>query len=174
MKLKNLSKYIKPKYIPNTITIFRIFLTFPLIYFLESKNIIIVWLLLLIGCSSDYFDGFIARKFKFKSRLGTILDPLADKLFTLIPLIWLSNNNLIPFWSISILIIIEFIISAFRETKNNGLPASNAGKLKTIFIFCSLLILFFPFKNLIFIGLFFYWIGFILAIFSLIKYLRVK
>ena len=85
--------------IPNLLSISRLFLVFPLILFLEINRPFYVFILIIIGGLTDYFDGLIARKFNLKTRLGAILDPLSDKVFYLIPLTFLCKNNFIPFWS---------------------------------------------------------------------------
>ena len=114
--------------IPNILTLIRLIIVFPIIYLLEIKALNLVWLLIVIGGITDFFDGYFAEKFKLKSKFGAILDPVTDKIFIIIPLIWLSVNNKIPFWSISIIIFREFIISALRDTKKDGLPAIKIAK----------------------------------------------
>ena len=164
------------KNLPNYITSIRLIFTIPLIIFLEKNNILFVWIIIIFGAITDYLDGYIARKFKLKTKIGAILDPLADKIFIIIPLIWLSKYEIIPFWSLSILLIREFLISAFRGTKENGLPALKIGKYKTLLQFISLILLFsnvnqFQIQN---IGIIFYWISFALTIVSLFSYLKIK
>ena len=82
--LKNLALNI-----PNLLSTSRLFLVFPLILFLEINRPFYVFILIIIGGLTDYFDGLIARKFYLKTRLGAILDPLIDKVFYLIPLTFL-------------------------------------------------------------------------------------
>ena len=164
------------KNLPNFITSIRLFFTIPLIIFLETNNTFFVWIIILFGGITDYLDGYFARKFKLKTKTGAILDPLADKVFIIIPFIWLCKYEVIPFWSLSILLIREFLISAFRVRQENGLPALKIGKYKTFLQFISLVILFsninqFHIQN---IGILFYWISFALTIFSLFSYLKIK
>ena len=174
IKKKNLKVEIKN--IPNCLTISRLLLVLPLIIFLEIRALFPVFALIIIGGLTDYFDGLIARKFNVKTRLGAILDPLSDKVFLLIPLLYLCKNNLIPFWSLSLLIFRELIISSFRNSTKNGLPASKLGKFKTFFFFISLITFFSPLKInfLNNFALVFYWIGFILTFLTLFDYLRFK
>ena len=108
---------------------------------------------------------------------GIIIKTLsADKVFIIIPFIWLCKYEVIPFWSLSVLLIREFLISAFRNTKENGLPALRIGKYKTLLQFISLIILFSNFNNFQIqnIGMIFYWISIALTIVSLFSYLRIK
>ena len=164
------------KNLPNYITSIRLIFTIPLIIFLETNNILFVWIIILFGGITDYLDGYIARKFKLKTKIGAILDPLADKVFIIIPFIWLCKYEIIPFWSLSILLIREFLVSAFRGSKENGLPALKIGKYKTFLQFITLVILFsninqFYLQN---IAILIYWISFALTIVSLFSYLRIK
>ena len=162
--------------IPNILTISRLILTLPLILFLELKKPTFVFILIIIAGITDFLDGYYARKLNLKTKFGAILDPLTDKIFLLIPLLWLCKENLIPFWSLSIILFRELIISALRTTIKDGLPASKLGKYKTYFFFISLILLFFPLKiNLLaYLGIVFYWLAFILTIITFIDYLKIK
>ena len=162
--------------IPNILTISRLFLTFPLIIFLEINKPNYVFALIILAGITDYFDGYFARKLNLKTKFGAIIDPLTDKIFLLIPLLWLCKIDLIPFWSLAIILFRELIISVLRTTMKDGLPASQLGKYKTSFFFIALVIFFQPFsKDLLSIfGMIFYWLGFILTLITFIDYLRVK
>ena len=162
--------------IPNLLSISRLFLVFPLILFLEINKPFYVFILIITGGLTDYFDGLIARKFNLKTRLGAILDPLSDKVFYLIPLVFLCKNNLIPFWSLTLILFRELIISSLRNHVKDGLPASKLGKFKTLFFFISLITFFSPLKISFLnnFALVFYWIGFILTFLTLFDYLTVK
>jgi len=162
--------------IPNLLSISRLFLVLPLILFLELNRPLYVFILIIIGGLTDYFDGVIARKYNLKTRLGAILDPLSDKVFYLIPLVFLCKNNLIPFWSLSFILFRELIISSLRNLTKDGLPASQLGKSKTFFFFISVITFFSPLKisflnNFALIS---YWIGFILTLVTLFEYLKIK
>ena len=161
---------------PNILTISRLFLVFPLILFLEINKPFYVFFLIILGGLSDYFDGLIARRLNLKTRLGAILDPLSDKVFYLVPLIFLCKYDLIPFWSLSLILFRELIISSLRNTTDDGLPATKLGKYKTLFFFISLILFFLPlnFGMLNKLGLVFYWLGFFLTITTFIDYLRFK
>ena len=169
--LKNLALNI-----PNLLSISRLFLVFPLILFLEINKPFYVFILIIIGGLTDYFDGIIARKFKLKTKLGAILDPLSDKIFYLIPLIFLCKYNLIPFWSLSLILFRELIISSLRKSAKDGLPASQLGKFKTFFFFISVITFFAPFKISLLnnLALIFYWLGFFFTFLTLLGYLRIK
>ena len=78
MLKKNIKKLIAN--IPNVLTISRLFLTFPLIIFLEINKNNLVFTLIIIGGITDYFDGYFARKLNLKTKFGAIIDPLTDKI----------------------------------------------------------------------------------------------
>ena len=162
--------------IPNLLTISRLFLIFPLILFLEINRPFYVFILLIIAGLTDYLDGLIARKLNLETRIGAILDPLSDKVFYLIPLVFLCKNNLIPFWSLTLILFRELIISSLRNLTKDGLPASKLGKIKTFFFFISVITFFSPLKVSLLndSALVFYWIGFILTFVTLFGYLRIK
>ena len=173
-KNKNIKQLIAN--IPNILTISRLFLTFPLIICLEINKPNFVFALIILGGITDFFDGYFARKLNLKTKFGAIIDPLSDKIFLLIPLLWLCKMGLIPFWSLAIILFRELIISALRTTVKDGLPASQLGKYKTLSFFIALVMFFQQFsKDLSFsLGITFYWLGFILTLITFIDYLRVK
>ena len=74
----------------NTITIIRIILAAVIFVLLSSENFYLLALILFfIAGLSDYFDGFLARKYAASSQLGEILDPVADKIL-IVFLFWIS------------------------------------------------------------------------------------
>ena len=176
MNTKILKQILSTRNIPNIITIIRILLIFPIIVFLEINFKSFVWFFIIIGGISDFADGFIAKKYNLKTSLGATIDPLADKIFILIPFTWLCINQIIPFWSFSIIIFRELVITSIRNTKRQIMPAINIAKYKSFFQFLALLLLFYPYENIFIfdIGLISYWISFLLCIYSSLIYLRFK
>ena len=162
--------------IPNILSISRYFLVIPVIVTLENNKPIWALIIIIIGGLTDYLDGLIARKLNLKTRLGAILDPLSDKVFYLVPLIFLCKNNMIPFWSLSLILSRELIISSLRNATKDGLPASQLGKFKTFFFFIPVISFFTPLKISLLnnLALIFYWLGFILTFVTLLGYLRIK
>ena len=136
------------KQIANILTSIRLlspFILIPLFYFNKLK---IAFIMIIIFALTDTFDGYFARKYNAISTFGKYLDAFVDKVFALTILISLIiktviyNNN---FYLIIITIILEIIISCinlysfFKELK----PSSTKwGKIKTIFLFSLLALLF--------------------------------
>ena len=166
----------------NTLTISRILLGLPIIFALQSGHNDIFILLIVIGALTDFFDGYFARKYNHESVLGAKLDPLADKILLLAPMIWLVHENLVPFWAIWLLITRELIITSWRSNKSSGVPASIQGKYKTTLQFTSIILLLWPkdWGNSYFIylinkiGYISFWICLLLTFSSAIKYLIIK
>lgn len=82
--------------IPNYITILRILLIPFYLYFFTQGNIILAAVLFAISGLTDFLDGYIARKYNLSSKLGKLLDPLADKLTIVSILLVLIYLGLIP------------------------------------------------------------------------------
>ncbi|MHB1320475.1 MAG: CDP-alcohol phosphatidyltransferase family protein [Acidithiobacillus ferrivorans] len=84
--------------LPNLLTLLRLFLV-PVIFYALAKELFVVALLIFLAAAiTDALDGWIARHYHLQTRLGAILDPLADKLLvvtTVITLTWLQR---IPLW----------------------------------------------------------------------------
>ncbi len=137
------------KLIPNFLSLLRIMLVFPIIYLLQIEWYVLAASLFSVSSLTDYFDGYLARKYAIESELGAFLDLIADKILVTAILVWLvflfANQALTI---ISILIILrEIIITSFRYylVSNNADPelikANKYGKLKTAFQFFSILLL---------------------------------
>ncbi len=84
--------------IPNCITVLRVLLTAPVAYLLLEQRYSEALLLFLIAGLSDGLDGYLAKRYNWSSRLGSILDPLADKLLLVTAYICLSWVGDIPLW----------------------------------------------------------------------------
>ena len=143
-KIINTRRFITWPLIINGLTISRILIGLPIIFVLKNGNNDIFILLLLIGGLTDFFDGFLARKFNHQSVLGAKLDPLADKILLIAPMLWLVHENLVPLWSIWLIISRELIITNWRSDLDSGGPASLQGKYKTTLQFTSITLLLWP------------------------------
>ena len=128
----------------NGLTISRILLGLPIIISLKNYNNEVFIFLILIAGLTDYLDGYFARKYDHKSAFGAKLDPLADKILLIGPMIWLVHENLVPLWAIWLIISRELLITSWRSGKTSGGPASIQGKYKTTFQFASIILLLWP------------------------------
>tara|TARA_Y100001968_G_scaffold262278_1_gene250491 strand:+ start:1327 stop:1896 length:570 start_codon:yes stop_codon:yes gene_type:complete len=178
-KFVNARRLINWPIIINGLTVSRILLGLPIIFALNTGNNDIFILLLLIGGLTDFFDGYLARKFNHKSVFGAKLDPLADKILLIAPMLWLVHEGLVPLWSIWLIISRELLITSWRSDLDSGGPASLHGKYKTTLQFISITLLLWP-QNwgdiytiyiINKIGYIFFWICLFLTYSSAIKYL---
>jgi len=86
-----------------------------------------------LAATTDYLDGYFARKKKQVTKLGILLDPIADKLLVIAALILLVDIELVPAWIAIVIIAREFIVTGLRIvalTLDLVIPAEMGGKLK--------------------------------------------
>ena len=103
----------------------------------------ICYVLAIIAGFTDILDGYIARKYNLVTDFGKLVDPLADKIFTLGGFIILSAYDLVPHWITITLLTRELAVTGLRSlaaSKGRVLAASNIGKAKTFFQMIMLLI----------------------------------
>lgn len=98
------------KEIPNIISIIRIILIVPIVYLLMAGKFQYALALFVIAGISDALDGYLAKRFNWFSHLGSILDPLADKLLLVSCYIVLGWMVLIPAWLVAVVIIRDVVI----------------------------------------------------------------
>jgi CDP-diacylglycerol--glycerol-3-phosphate 3-phosphatidyltransferase len=133
--------------IPNFLTIARIFFV-PLLVaalvqqdvHLSVRGIVITndWLALaifLVAAVTDLLDGYLARRWQQVTTIGTLLDPIADKLLVSAALISLVQIRAIPAWMVVLIVAREFAVSGLRSiaaAEGYTIAASDLGKTKTI------------------------------------------
>ena len=129
-----MSKYFI--FIPNLLSIIRIGLVYPILNNIYLSNFELSIIFFIIAAITDALDGFLARKMNWQTYLGTLLDPIADKLLLsgTIFILWL--NQLIPFYIFVIFISRDVAIllgAAIQMTLNESdTPLPNLlGKLTT-------------------------------------------
>jgi cardiolipin synthase len=96
--------------IPNLLTIGRILLTPLLAWLLIRKSIKPAFFVFFIAGLTDALDGLLARFLNQKSRLGSLIDPFADKFLLVTSFILLWNIGQIPFWLVSITVGRDLVI----------------------------------------------------------------
>ena len=151
--------------------------------FSENPNIVLLaGGLFIISSISDYFDGYLARTLNQSSRLGTLLDPIADKLLVASVIVVLvdtrvvTNIHVIP---AIVILLREIAISGLREflaKLNTDMPVSRLAKYKTTFQMVSLSILIislgFELKDFLWnIGLIALWVAALITLLSGYNYI---
>ncbi|RMF74218.1 MAG: CDP-diacylglycerol--glycerol-3-phosphate 3-phosphatidyltransferase [Acidobacteria bacterium] len=133
----------------------------------------------LVAILTDFLDGFLARRRDQVTTLGTLLDPIADKLLTSAAFISLVEMGLAPAWMVVIIVGREFVVSGLRSvmaTQGVALPASSLGKLKTTVQAVAIVLLILT-RSLDrwgrwgYLGVWALWISMIIALISAVDYL---
>jgi len=88
----------RASYIPNLICVLRILLVVPIVISLLDGRFTTALVLIFIAGFSDGLDGFLAKRCDWRTRLGGILDPLADKLLLVAVMLTLTTLDLVPLW----------------------------------------------------------------------------
>ena len=179
------------KKIPNLLTIGRIIIVpfFVLAFYLPGfYGDLTACVLFVIASFTDFLDGMLARMMGEESKLGELLDPIADKIIVATALILLVMDGTIRNYEVIAAIIIltrEILISGLREFLAKGkikLPVSNLAKLKTVLQMVSIALLLsgdtgnrilnFQDYNAQTIGIILLWLSAALTLFTGYEYMR--
>ena len=129
------------KNIPNILTFLRIFLSIlimAVILYADMQNLyvsIFACGLFFFACVTDFFDGFLARKYALQSRFGEVFDPLADKMLVLGAFIALIVAKIANPWAVFLIFSREFFITGLRvvvANSNVNIAANMLGKIKSV------------------------------------------
>ena len=125
--------------IPNTLTLLRIFFVPLLVGVLVQENMaahdLVAIAIFLTAAATDLLDGYLARKWRQITTVGTLLDPIADKLLISATLIALVQIRRIPAWMVILIVGREFAVSGLRSiaaAEGYTIKASDLGKTKMI------------------------------------------
>ena len=128
-------------------------------------------LIFTLASITDFFDGYIARNFNATSKLGEILDPLADKMLVLAGFLGLMMIDRANPWAIYLILVREFFITGLRiqmATEGKKVSASMAGKVKTVAQMGAIGFLTMNWYG----GEFILWIAVVLTIYSGFEYIK--
>ncbi len=178
--------------IPNVLTIGRIIIVpiFVLSFYIPGVvGDLVPFFLFIIASFTDFLDGLLARLYKEESKLGELLDPIADKILVAAALVLLVMNGIIKNYEVIAAIVIltrEILISGLREflakRKETDLPVSSLSKFKTFIQMLSIAMLLtgdtgnkiinFQDYNAQTIGIILLWVSAFLTIYTGYDYLR--
>ena len=130
------------KKIPNILTFSRLFFTLLILLFGLLKQFNLVLIFCIIASITDFFDGFLARKFKAITSFGAKLDAVVDKVFVICLLITLINTNI----SFLVLLLLEMLIgisNLYYYFKLSYVNSLLVGKIKTASLFVTIIIAYF-------------------------------
>lgn len=98
--------------VPNVLSFLRLLSVIALGVLIILEHDVAAVVLLVIFGSTDWLDGFIARRFNQRSELGTKLDPLADRLYIVVAVVALTVRGIVPWWFLVILIVRDLMLLA--------------------------------------------------------------
>ncbi|WP_305862448.1 CDP-diacylglycerol--glycerol-3-phosphate 3-phosphatidyltransferase [Helicobacter cholecystus] len=168
------------KNIPNILTFVRVFLAIlimAVILYADMQSLyvrVFACGMFFVACATDFFDGYLARKYALQTRFGEVFDPLADKMLVLGAFIALIVAKIANPWAVFLIFSREFFITGLRvvvANSNVNIAANMLGKIKSVAqywaIGCLIINIFPPFLNE-----FFLWVAVALTIISGFDYVR--
>ncbi len=121
--------------LPNVLSVLRLVGVPIFLWAILAGQDALALLVLSLSGLSDYFDGKIARRFGLISRIGQLLDPLADRLYILSTLLGLAWRSIIPWWLVAILLAREaymaVVLLIAKRYGLTGMPVHFIGKAAT-------------------------------------------
>lgn len=121
-------------YIPNMLTILRIFLTPVFIYFLfwgSGHRYPVALIIFIVAGITDIYDGHLARRLNVESTMGKILDPIADKILVLSAFISFVTMGLVYAWMVALIILRDLLVTAIRFLlEYRGMPMTTSKRAK--------------------------------------------
>ena len=169
--------------LPNILTVFRIVLIPVLVILLTNPDptaSVLATLTFFLACLSDFFDGYLARRWGISTTFGKLLDPLADKLIVAAALIMLSGMDrdpTVPAWMTAVIIGREIAVTGLRAValgQGVVIAAEELGKYKMIFQMFAIhgLLLHYDFLGVDWHvgGMYFLWISLVMSLWSGIDY----
>ncbi len=155
--------------LPNFLTLLRIGLVPIFIFFYSRESVegsAIAALVFFIAALTDALDGYLARRRSEITRLGILLDPIADKILIISAFVLLVDRDRIPAWIAIVMIVREIAVTGLRAvavSKGIVIAAETGGKYKTLLQVAAILCLLLATPSLP-LGAFLDWAGWILLI----------
>lgn len=141
--------------LPNQLTVLRIILTPVFLYFFLSEDPLFIQISLgiyIIAALTDWYDGWLARKFNYITEWGKFWDPLADKILTSVVFLGFVIVNLLPFWMVILIIFRDLSVTLLRvyaDSRGYSFRTTYYAKWKTMLqmIFLYYLLILYVAKN---------------------------
>lgn len=130
MKEKNLN-------LPNLLALLRLLMVPLVVYFIAQEDMLLAGGLFVTACFTDLLDGFIARRYSLTTRLGTWLDPFADKLMAVSVVVTFTVKGILPWFVTVIIFFKEFLmlLGGFLALKKGYTTPSNIfGKIASLML----------------------------------------
>lgn len=117
---------------------------FVLFFNFEGEQKTAAAIIFILASLTDVLDGYIARRYNMTTKIGQLLDPLADKLMQITTVITMLCAKMVPLWFVLVLAIKElFMITGgvFLYSKKTFVKSNVFGKLNTVVMFCAIVVL---------------------------------
>lgn len=101
---------MKPHDIPNLITFCRLLLVAPVVWLLLNDRFGMALIIFGVAGFTDALDGYLAKRNNWSSRLGAMMDPLADKLLLVSCFVTLGWLGMIPLWLVALVVLRDLVI----------------------------------------------------------------
>jgi cardiolipin synthase len=128
--------------VPNALSFLRLALVPVFLVLIVRGEDALALLVLVVSSVTDFLDGLIARRFNQITRLGQLLDPLADRLFIFAALIGLAIREVLPWWFLAVIIARELLLLGIGvRLANVGYgppPVHHLGKVATFCLYYAL------------------------------------
>jgi CDP-diacylglycerol---glycerol-3-phosphate 3-phosphatidyltransferase len=174
--------------LPNILTMLRVAAIPVVLIYIDNESPLRSFVAALVYSATaltDWFDGYLARKWNQVSLVGKYLDPLADKLLVMATLVWMVPLGRIEAWVVILLLARELSISALRSVASSEglvISAREMGKRKTALQMAAILCLIIHFRYPILftdnyvdahiVGLYTIYISLVFSLFSAIEYMQ--
>ena len=171
---------ITKQQIPNLLTFSRV-LAVPLAlgFMVAGAGAWPLFVVFVAAAITDFFDGYLARKWQATSPLGAMLDPMADKLLVALMLLYFAYGTGAPLLPIALILLRELYVAGLREAlalRQIPLPVSRGGKWKTAVQMLAITLLLaslaFSYGPLWLPGIALLWLSAVLALVSAAQYTR--
>ena len=130
---------------PNAITVARFLLIAPVCWLLVIGAPGNPWplVLLAVWASTDWVDGFLARRLGQQTRTGEILDPIADRLGTVAILVSLAAVGIVPWPALLVIVVTDVVVllGAGRAAARGDIRVTRLGKVRTAVLFVAVIVL---------------------------------
>lgn len=120
--------------VPNCVTLLRFCLVPVFVWLVVTEQYLTAFILLAVLSSTDWVDGYIARRFNQISTVGQWLDPLADRLSLVVVAVTLVATGIAPWWLVAALVIPDVVLAAAALIMFRGSPeleVTALGKIRT-------------------------------------------
>jgi len=146
--------------IANQLTIFRVILIPFFVFFLLTDinmgewhvygvdikvSVFVALLIFIVASATDWFDGYLARKYNWVTDFGKFADPLADKILVMCAMLGMVQLQWMPAWAVMIILTREFAVTGLRlliSSDGEVMAAKQLGKIKTLIQMVTLILYF--------------------------------